>query len=191
MSSLPQRSNSIGSFIGLDIRKCPPPSSFHPAGEVVTAELSPRLLFPLPKRISKARKEGLKYEARIQQLLARSFPNLYVLGPWLKFSSKHRSKPSWCQPDTILIDIVRGTITVIEIKTRHTSAAWWQLQRLYIPVLKALFGTHLWKFVPIEIVRWFDPHENFPEEFTILKNLEDISTLQDDKFYLYITSGRK
>lgn len=70
----------------------------------------------------------------------------------------------------MLIDAQRGVIHVVEIKYSHTSDAWWQLRRLYVPVLQRIFPQNLWDFEVCEIVRWFDPAVAFPEPWKLVDN---------------------
>lgn len=121
--------------------------------------------------------------------LEEVFSNKVILGPWIKFTSKGRERPLYCQPDAIILDIRRGTITVVEIKIKHTSDAWWQLRRLYTPVVQHIFGEG-WTYIVLEIAKWFDPHTRFPEEFTFVDDLASVTGLSSEAFYLHLWKGR-
>lgn len=107
--------------------------------------------------------EGVRYERKAQAHLLATLPDSYVPGPWLRYYSSSRGE-SFCQPDGWIIDLERGVITIVEIKLRHTSTAWWQLRQLYEPVTQRLFGTELWDYAVLEVCRWFDPATVFPEQ---------------------------
>ena len=124
----------------------------------------------------------------------------YIPGPWFRFAqvapygdssarSRSWSQPwLWCQPDGLDIDIRRGLITIVEFKLQHTSAAWWQTRRLYEPVVKAVFGTELWRFAIVEIVKWFDPDTAFPERFSFIPHL---SAITPGGFHVHIWNPRR
>lgn len=86
----------------------------------------------------------------------------YTQGPWLEFENE--SGRRWCQPDGLLVCAANRAVTVVEVKYRHTSDAWWQLWRLYIPVVRILYTGYLVN--GLEIVKWFDPQTAFPAPFT-------------------------
>lgn len=141
---------------------CPQPSWFRPAGKVTAARFDERGSGFGPRRASGRRGEGLRYEHKALQRLDTLYPGMLVWGPWLRFSSAGRPYERWCQPDGLLIDVNAGVIVVVEVKHHHTAEAWWQLERLYKPVLRHLFPEQLWRIELLEVVRWFDPAVLFP-----------------------------
>lgn len=72
----------------------------------------------------------------------------------------------WCQPDGLLIDPWEGKIILVEVKYQHTPDAWWQLRRLYGPVVEYLFPNY--SIQAVEICKWFDPATLFPEQVAML-----------------------
>ena len=113
-----------------------------------------------------------------------------ILGPWIKFKSANQpGKFLWCQPDALILNIRLGTINIVEIKLRHTSDAWWQIRSLYEPVVRRIFGKE-WEYLPIEIVKWFDPHTKFPERLEFVKDVIDIPMLSPGKFHIYVWNGK-
>jgi hypothetical protein len=62
-------------------------------------------------------------------------------------------------PDGILK--INNTLVIIEVKLTHTERAWWQLRRLYLPLLAQLVvpGTNI---STVEICRSYDPDISFP-----------------------------
>lgn len=141
---------------------CPSPSWFRPAGKVTAARFDAKGPGFGPRRATGRRGEGLKYEAKALGRLDVLFPGKLVWGPWLRFSSSTAPYERWCQPDGLLVDIQTGVLVVVEVKHHHTAEAWWQLEKLYKPVLKTLFPTDLWRIELLEVVRWFDPAVLFP-----------------------------
>lgn len=111
------------------------------------------------KKPTGARAAGLRYEKRVQAELLERFPKHYVPSPWLHYFDKYGQR--WCQPDGLLVDVDQGLLTVVEMKHHHTGEAWWKLHKMYLPLVRMVFGP-AWKFSCLEIVRWYDPEEIFP-----------------------------
>lgn len=101
---------------------------------------------------SGAKAEGIRYERRAQAILARRFRN-YVESPWLYYRTRHGE--FWAQPDGMLADPFRGTLTIFEIKVSHTNLAYRQLFELYAPVLAHIFPRL--QIACVEVCRWYDP----------------------------------
>lgn len=140
-----------------------PPAGFQP----VTACFHPRMelapppwLQGRPMPTSPSKREGLRYESKTCDELARRFPRTYVPGFWISFFDGGDTK-RWAQPDALLVDIPHGTITVVEVKLRHTARSWWQVEHLYLPLVRELFGPE-WNYLGLEVVHWFDPTTPFP-----------------------------
>jgi hypothetical protein len=93
-----------------------------------------------------------------------------VDSPWFTFRSAGDNAIRWCQPDGLLFQPLDSLLTVIEIKLQHTSDAWWQTQQLYLPVIAQVFPPALWRYNICEIVKWFDPHTNFPWKFKMCEH---------------------
>jgi hypothetical protein len=110
------------------------------------------------------RAAGLRYETRVQDLLCE-ISDLYVPSPWLRYGIKGEGRARWCQPDGFLLDLRKGQITLIEVKYKHTIDSWWQLRKLYEPVLKKIFPPSHFQYACIEIVSWYESNIKFPETF--------------------------
>ncbi len=112
-----------------------------------------------------AREAGLRYESKVQAKLQDLFP-FYQSSPHVSFMDGRQLR--FCIPDGILLD--SECITIFEIKSQHMPEAWWQLRRLYSPVLAA------WGARPvqvIEVVRSYDPSMPFPEDVELVPNLHE------------------
>lgn len=158
---------------------CPPPVQFRAAGDVLAARIASIPPFVRKQKYTGRRLDGIKYEKKVQAHLSLTDEN-YIPGFWLHFLSAGQWK--WCQPDGIRFDLDSGRITVVEVKYRHTSDAWWQTKKLYYPVLRAIFPESLWSFDFCEVVKWFDPSIKFPEEI----RLTDDPFRKSDKFKVHI-----
>ena len=134
----------------------PMPRGFIPAKDVEWAHFADDVpsFSKVSRRATGRRAQGLRYERRVQEMLLQRYPNAYVPGPWLRFSTGGKMK--WCQPDGLLFDIRQGLIIIVEIKYNHTSDAWWQLWELYLPVVRKMFPEKLWRIQTLEIVKWYD-----------------------------------
>lgn len=106
-----------------------------------------------------ARAMGIRYEKRIQQELLARYNEYYIPSPWFRFYDAYGQR--WCQPDGLFVDIPGGIIIIVEMKHHHTGEAWWKLHKLYLPVVRKVFGPN-WKYYCLEIVRWYDSSELFP-----------------------------
>ena len=115
---------------------------------------------------------GARYEKRVQEYLLESYPDEYLPSPWIQFVSAGNlpdcSQLRYCQPDGLFLDIRRAQLTIVEIKLKHTARAWWQLQRLYLPVVKEIFPPRSWRYSLLEVCCWLDPSEPFPTTYELV-----------------------
>ncbi len=104
----------------------------------------------------------MRYEQKVHEHFLELFPSKYLPSPWVRFTNVEDTNARWCQPDGLIIDIEAGLISIVEMKYQHTSDAWWQLEKLYKPVLAVIFPKQLWRLQCVEVVKWFDPATDFP-----------------------------
>ncbi|HYE38144.1 hypothetical protein [Methylocaldum sp.] len=95
--------------------------------------------------------------------------------PWLYYSDE--LGVHWRQPDGLLFDLKGGKIIIVEVKYQHTTDAWWQLRKLYLPILQHIFPANLWEFKMLEIVKWFDGMVPWPEPTRLLAHPLDALTI--------------
>lgn len=115
---------------------------------------------PFRSSFSAAQRAGVRYEELVREHLLLLFKGDYRPSPQIRFTSDGESR--MCVPDGVLIR--EPVAFVFEIKSRHTDQAWWQLRRLYAPVVAEL--PFIRRVVCIEVCRSFDPAVEWPEEFT-------------------------
>lgn len=146
-----------------------PPAGFRPAGRVLAASLAvpPALR---KRRYTGRRAEGVRYEKKVHAFMEDLYGEKYIPSPWLKFFSAGQAW-RWCQPDALLLDPFRGKLVIVEVKYQHTPDAWWQVRRLYQPVLEAIFPPRLWKYEFCEVVKWYDPDTSFPEPVVLANDV--------------------
>jgi len=151
---------------------CPPPRNFR---QLLCPPASARLSLRAPvfsgkvKR-SAAQSRGIRYEKKVQKYLLEQFEDFYLPSPWLHFREEGQEDFRWAQPDGLLIDGIKGIINIVEIKYSHTADAWWQVRRLYLPVLQKLFPPTLWRYEALEVVKWYDSDTIFPEKVQLVDN---------------------
>lgn len=130
--------------------------------------------FPPPfddgSRVRGVRRVGQIYESRAQEHFRTLYEERYLESPWLLFRTAREPNWQYCQPDGLLFLPEKLSIVVVEFKLRHTAAAYWQMQNLYVPVLQKIFEGRKWKFRRLEVVRWFDCNEYFPCDVILVED---------------------
>lgn len=120
------------------------------------------------------RLHGIKYEAAGQVWLLGKYGEAYTPSQWIRFKADGQGKVRWCQPDGILVDAAHRLLTIVEFKYQHTDIAWWQLFRLYRPVMERLFSGRGFSMRCLEICKWYDPATVTPQKPTLCKTVEAV-----------------
>lgn len=165
-----------------------PPPDFIPAGLIREAQFvfePPPFTEVWSGKPTEAQRAGNRYEAKVHDRFLQLYPETYLPSPWVYFWSQGQPW-RYAEPDGIFIDIREGLITIIEIKLAHDSKAWFQLRRLYEPLIRHLFG-HRWSYAVIEVCAWYDPSTHFPERHHMLA---DITRPKIDQFNVHIWNPR-
>lgn len=138
-----------------------PPGRFDAPKDVHDAKLMATGPFQGGKRtrVSGARAAGIRYEKKVHDEMLRRYRKFYINNVWFKYFDGDRAR--WCQPDGLMIDAGQGQIIIVEVKYQHTGDAWWQLHKLYLPVVRNFFG-ETWTYRCVEIVRWYEATVYFP-----------------------------
>lgn len=155
------------------------PMGFRPAGEVRAAFWSPvqkdvpRSDLGLVASGSRSQRAGRRFESRVQSLLVGAWAQLeYVPGPWISFTTNETPNTRRCQPDGLLVNRDKGVVLCVEVKHAHTPDAWFQVRRLYQPVLAKLFDG--FRFTCVEIVKTLDLSRGFPEVTLVVESLDEL-----------------
>lgn len=170
---LPHLSPLNGSVAGAPVQ-VPPPPRFRPiVGPITNIWLNMSHPFRITKGSSGAQKAGVLYEKRVHDFLSSRLPPRYLRNPAIHFQADESART--CIPDGILL---RDDMAVVfEIKSQHMSEAWWQLRKLYEPVVRAYTKT---KVVLLEVCKSYDSAAPFPEEFTWVDDLNNfVATAKD------------
>lgn len=154
--------------VNADTSSAPPPLRFRPL------EGTPRLVQWKPSDargsvgLTEAQKNGLRYEAKAQDFLIEQLGPNYFPAPFLHFmtGSNYRT----LIPDGLYFT-PHGLVVIFEIKSQHMPEAWWQLRKLYEPVVKQL--PLCTKTSCVEVVKSFDPSMGFPERIRLCSNITD------------------
>jgi hypothetical protein len=164
----------------------PPRYSTRDATDCRSAQLIP---FPprhkQTKRPSPAQKLGLRYEVKAFKHLSMELDSAVFFHPAFRFNA---GKPfdEHAIPDAIYLH--EGILTIFEIKLKHTADAWYQLRKLYLPVVqKAYPGAEI---NLCEICREYDPSIRLAGDVTFVENLNHFVARRSPAFGIYIWSGR-
>jgi len=141
-----------------------PPQGFRAAEGVVAAWASGEGPFgATPRRLrgTAAQRAGVRYERLALAHLATVLGAGFVPSQWFRFWNGHQMR--FCQTDGLLHIPSTETLVIFECKTSFTSDAWWQLRKLYEPVVRAVYEPrHVHHVV---VCKHFDPVVQFPEPF--------------------------
>lgn len=112
---------------------------------------------------------GLTYEQRVIDVLSAIYGTDFR--PAASILYEDRSGVRMAIPDGLLR--INTTLVVIEVKLTHTERAWWQLNRLYVPLLRHLVvpGTRI---AAVEICRSYDPDVRFPSPSRLVTSLHSL-----------------
>jgi hypothetical protein len=143
------------------------PSNYRAVGTIRWAKmLAEQPSFIRTNKTTGARARGVSYEGKALQMLSRRYADLDVLaefkpGPWFEYVDE--TGRHWCQPDAFAI-LPDGGGIIYECKYQHSAEAWFQIWRLYEPVLRFLYPKISWQ--GMEICKWFEPSLPWPEQPT-------------------------
>lgn len=142
--------------------KVVPPPGFRAAEGVQSAWLIGEGPFGCtPRRISgsAAQRAGKRYERKALAYLAGVLGRSFAPSRWFRFYDG--TKLRYCQVDGLLRD--DEGIVIFEVKVSFTADAYWQLRKLYEPVVRCALAP---KRVQLVVVcRSFDPAIAFPEPY--------------------------
>lgn len=126
-----------------------------------------------------AQKAGLRYEAKAQDYLSRTLGRAYNIAPFLHFDDHYVARTA--VPDGIYFGLGANAF-IFEIKISHTPDAWWQLRKLYQPVVEELDFVR--SVTVIEVVKSLDPSVPFPEETYQIRGVEGL--IPSPRFNVFI-----
>lgn len=161
---LPQLTPNAVADSGVSV---PPPPSFRPLrGRPTQVQWKPT---PIGSRgRTAAQQDGLRYETKAQKHLKSKIAS-YIVSPGLVFVDLDVTRI--LLPDGLVFQS-DGTAIIFEIKRQHMPEAWWQLRRLYEPVVRELSFVN--RTSCVEVVASFDPAMGFPEPVHLCTRVEEV-----------------
>lgn len=152
----------------------PPPPFFRPVEPPIR---NVRCSFPRYERAygdTAAKEGGLRFEERVQRRLLNSYQG-YHASPKVFFWDRGGCRS--CIPDGLLL--LRDRSLIVEIKAQHSPEAWWQLERLYKPLIE-VFAPGI-PVARLEICKSFDPAMPFPGDFELVSSIDEFLNRSDTK----------
>jgi hypothetical protein len=107
--------------------------------------------------------EGLRFEAKVIDLLVGHYDCFIASLPFRYYTELGER---FCIPDGVFV--FENEVVVVEIKLQHTLQAWFQITKLYFPVLEKAFNLPV---RGVEVVRWFNKEIRFPSELLVVPDL--------------------
>ena len=155
----------------------PPPPGFRPVEDIQSAWRAGDGSF-VPSRAegdepSVAQLNGLRYERKVRERFASEIPHSEA-GPWFFFRDAYGTRR--CQPD--LLFPLPDRVIVAEVKLFHTTDAWWQLRKLYEPVVGKALRLPVRLLV---ITGTYDPAIAWPEPLELLDDPTAVHTWIRDR----------
>jgi hypothetical protein len=124
---------------------------------------------------------GVKYEQKVHARLEDLFGLEYNPSQW--FAYGYRGETKYCQLDGLLFSEVRKLLILLEVKYSHTADAYWQVENLYLPVVRKWMQDSGYRIATVEVVKWYDPNVAFPRKPTLI---DDILNAKPENFSVHI-----
>ena len=119
---------------------------------------------------SNAISRGLDYEERVHRAFKTKYGKYYVSNAWIAYRETKTGKKRYASPDAVLFFPEEKRIKLIEIKLTHTIRAWWQLRKMYEPLIRKIFPG--WKVEVVEVCsKYFKT--TWPEKIDWIYSIED------------------
>lgn len=161
---LPMLTPLNGGLAGTSVQVPPPPRFRAVVGKVHSASLNLNNPFRGQRGNTAAKQAGVRYERKAQEHLREVFGKQYYDTPLIHFRDDSGART--CAPDGLLFKYPR--VLIVECKFQHMPEAWWQLRRLYEPVLRGMYGIK--EVILLEVCRSYDPQTPFPEQPALVYN---------------------
>ncbi len=152
---------------GRGSRALRPPRGFHPpSGGFRDVRLAGHS--PVGRGRTVAQKMGLRYEQRVHDVLSAIYDERYRQSPSILFHDLYGHRRAI--PDGLLA--IDDHLVIVEVKYTHCELAWWQLKRLYSPLLVTLYPGR--RIRHVEICRSYDPSVVFPGDHRLVTSLHSL-----------------
>lgn len=140
-----------------------PPKGFRAAEGVRSAWLIGEGPFGrTPRRAGTlAQRNGRRYERQALKYLAGVLGRGFTPSQWFRFYDGGGAAPRFCQTDGLFVD--GAGVVIFEVKRTFSADAWWQLTKLYSPVVRAALAPK--RLQCVVVCKSFDPATAFPEPY--------------------------
>lgn len=137
------------------------------AGELLSAHVAFKQSPPKPRPASIAARLGLRFEAKCLKRLQAEFGIRFASHICFGFQSLTEGGRSII-PDGLIFSPDYRTVTIVEVKLRHTTDAFFQLHDMYLPIVRrALPG---FRVTGLELVLYYDPRLVLPKSKAIISH---------------------
>lgn len=129
--------------------------------------LGERAFLPPPR--SAAAKLGVRFEAKVVRALSSTYGNRFVSG--LPFFFQTCGTRGRAIPDGLLFAARGRGLVIIEVKLRHSTDAWHQLEEFYLPIVREAG----WPFdvTCLEVCKYYDPAVRLPKAVAFVSSAEE------------------
>jgi hypothetical protein len=166
-------------------RLTPPMYATRKAGDVSTARLVDFKLHHKSKKLSAAQRLGLAFEKKAIVHLNWELSDEVFAHPTFRFNNG-TPLDQYAIPDALWV--AGKTLTIFEIKLRHTADAYYQLKDLYAPIIAKAYPGFAINLV--EICRHYDRTIKLPGKVTFVDNLKAHCEIPREGFGIYLWGGR-
>jgi hypothetical protein len=129
------------------------PKNFTPVEAIEAACICSAPSFVNTSRCKGVQLKGLKFEAQVTSKLDRLDDWEGIPGIWFEF--KDQTGHRYAQADWVGFNFRKGVCVIVEVKLSRVAKAWWQLNKLYYPLVSHLF--HSWPIAMVEVVANMKP----------------------------------
>ena len=167
-------------------------------GSVARAQLHFGEYSKLPKPTSQAAQRGLRYEKKVLSHLLKTFGNRLVAGPLFTFKEEgyyltgkgHPYPPARkAYPDALLFSSDYRAVCVVECKFRHTGDAWHQLNKFYLPIVRAALPW--FRVCVLEVVASYDPSQRLPQPVAFVNDVNEAFATREAFHPVYVLTERE
>lgn len=145
-----------------------------PAGTVVSAFFIPDAP-PRPTGVQRTSvKSGLRYEKKVFDHLRWLYQENVRIQPWLQYENSHYTRRT-CQPDALIL--YEDKLVIFEVKRTHSLDSWFQLEKIYSPVLRQIFPDKPQLLVSLS--SGFDPQIGWPSPLHLCDGFSDLATVPE------------
>jgi len=134
---------------------------------------------------SAAQKAGLRYERTVIEYLYSNEPGFISHLPFKFYSSTEAGKAI---PDGLIFNFSTKTITIVEIKFRHSLEPWKQLTEFYKPIVKKAYEGFTVNL--LEVCKAYDPGVKLPGYFKVTNNFSQLNFKAKEPYTVFIYSTR-